>query len=200
MGTQRQIDARGLACPQPVALTRKAISETDVDCVHVVVDSVVSSENIQRMAETVGWQTHIARQGAEIHLTLTRDPTIPREEPQPAGSAAPPRVVIFVSSDRFGAGDEKLGRILMSAFIKTLNDLATRPHQILFANSGVRLTTEGSDLIDALRVLEEQGAEILSCGTCLDYYGLLDSLRVGKTTNMYEIATSLVEADRIVHL
>ena len=116
----------------------------------------------------------------------------------PVASTGQPNVVVFVASNLFGVGDEKLGQILMKAFVKTLKELDTQPAKVIFANSGVRLTTEGSDLIDELRALEEEGVEIISCGTCLDYYGLVDSLQVGVSSNMYEIASTLVEADRIV--
>ena len=91
-------------------------------------------------------------------------------------------------------------------FVKTLKELDPRPERMIFANSGVRVTTEGSppaggsDLIDDLKALERSGVEILSCGTCLDYYGLVDSLRVGRASNMYEIASSLLGAERVVKL
>ncbi|OHB69887.1 MAG: hypothetical protein A2V70_02365 [Planctomycetes bacterium RBG_13_63_9] len=122
------------------------------------------------------------------------------EQPAPScqAPAAGPRVVAMVASDRFGEGEEELGRILMRAFIKTLKDVDPRPGKVIFANAGVRLTTEGSDLIDDIRALESGGVEIISCGTCLDYYRLLDKLQVGVASNMYEIASTLVQADRIV--
>ena len=109
-----------------------------------------------------------------------------------------PNVVVFIASDLFGTGDETLGQILMKAFLKTLKDLETQPRKVIFANSGVRLTTTGSELIADLRALQDGGVAIVSCGTCLDYYGLLDSLEVGVASNMYEIASSLVDADRVV--
>jgi selenium metabolism protein YedF len=179
------------------------MSEAGIDCVRAVVDRDVSVENIQRMARSQGWQVRVEPQGSDFHLTLTRgEPAMaetadrPRSEPTARGDR--PRIVVFVSSDVFGEGDRKLGQILMKAFLKTLQELETRPDVAIFANSGVRLTTTGSELLDDLRALEADGMTILSCGTCLDYYGLLDALRVGASSNMYEIATALVEADRVV--
>jgi selenium metabolism protein YedF len=200
---EKQVDARGLACPQPVVLTRKAMQEAGVDLVRVVVDRDVPAENIQRLARSQGWQPRVAREGGDIHLTLTRtEAPAARAQPQPETASVPsagqPKVVVFVTSDLFGEGDEQLGRILMRAFVKTLKDLDTRPAKLIFANSGVRLTTAGSNLIDDLRSLEKEGVEVISCGTCLDFYGLVDSLEVGVASNMYEIASALVEADRIV--
>ena len=200
---EKNIDLRGLACPQPVVLARKAILEAGIECIRAVVDESVSAENIQRLARSQGWEAQAEPRGSEIHLTLTRGEnavaaTTAQPLAAPLAAKGPPRIVVFVTSDLFGQGDKKLGQILMKAFVKTLKELETRPQTAIFANSGVRLTTEGSDLIDDLRALEQDGMAILSCGTCLDFYSLLDKLRVGAASNMYEIATALVEADRIV--
>jgi selenium metabolism protein YedF len=200
---EKSIDLRGLACPQPVVQTRKAILEDGVNCVKVVVDRDVSAENIQRMARSHGWETAVEQEGDEYQLTLTRGGkpaarAAAQPEPEPAATIGQPQVVVFVTSDVLGEGDPKLGHILMKAFVKTLKDVEQRPQKAIFANSGVRLTSDGSDLIDDLRALEEAGMEVLSCGTCLDYYGLKERLQVGSATNMYEIATSLIQADRIV--
>lgn len=110
------------------------------------------------------------------------------------------KVVVLVASNLLGSGDERLGSILMRSFLKTLKDAEPRPWRLLLVNSGVRLSTIGSDLLDDLRALEQSGVEILSCGTCLDYYGLLDALQVGMKTNMHEIVSSLVSADRVVRV
>jgi selenium metabolism protein YedF len=187
-----------------VVQTRRAILEDGVDLVRVVVDQEVSAENIQRLARSQGWDADLARQGDAIHLTLRRPGAAaqPAAEPvaESSGARTQPVVVVFVTSDVFGAGDQQLGQLLMRAFVKTLKDLDTLPAKLIFANAGVRLTTAGSDLIADLRGLEELGVEILSCGTCLDYYHLGDALEVGRVSNMYDIATSLVEADRVVKL
>lgn len=200
---EKHVDARGLACPQPVVLTRKAILEPGVDRVRVVVDREVPAENIQRLARSQGWRPQLDRQGEEIHLTLTRGEELAASEATQPGSGlaaatGQPQVVVLVTSDLFGVGDSRLGQILMKAFIKTLKDLEPRPGRLIFANSGVRLTTAGSELIGELRALESDGMAILSCGTCLDYYGLVDSLQVGVASNMYEIASLLVQSDRVV--
>lgn len=125
---------------------------------------------------------------AEQHLGL--------QGMQAAGQ--PLRVVGFITASVLGVGDEQLGRILMRAFIKTLKELNPLPERLIFVNSGVRLTTEGSELIADLRELEARGVRMLSCGTCLDYYQLKDALAVGTVTNMFEIVTSLVAADRVL--
>jgi selenium metabolism protein YedF len=97
-----------------------------------------------------------------------------------------------------GIGDEALGTILMRSFLKTLLELEMKPSRLILINSGVRLATEGSEVLETLGTLSEKGIEILSCGTCLDFYGLKEKLKVGKISNMYDIAQSLLEADRLI--
>jgi len=124
-------------------------------------------------------------------------------DPQGSGEPASARgakVVVLVASQVVGSGDDRLGAILMRSFLKTLKEADPRPWRLLFVNAGVRLTTTGSDLLDDLRALEQQGVEVLSCGTCLDYFGLLDAIQVGAKTNMREIVASLVRADRVVRV
>jgi selenium metabolism protein YedF len=196
---EKQVDARGLACPQPVVLARQAILQPDTQMVRVLLDSDVSAENVGRMAASLGCQVQLERQGGEIQVTLSKAAETAQQPVACAqATAGRPRVVALVASDTFGSGEEQLGRILMRSFIKTLKDLDPRPEKVIFANAGVRLTTAGSDLIDDLRALESDGVEIVSCGTCLDYYHLLDKLQVGTASSMYEIASTLVQADRVV--
>ena len=106
--------------------------------------------------------------------------------------------MVLISSHLLGSGEERLGQILMCAFVKTLREVEPRPAKIIFVNSGIFLTTEGSELIDDLQLLNRAGIEIMSCGTCLDFYRKLEVLRVGVVSNMYEIATALFQADRVV--
>lgn len=147
-------------------------------------------------------------------------------EPQPAASAAPqpapapsqpapapgrsqqtaenPRsplakgTVLVISSDVMGSGDEGLGRLLMKGFLYAMVEQEKQPEMILFYNSGVFLTTEGSGVLDDLREMERRGVRLLTCGTCLNHYGRLEKLQVGEVTNMYEIAQCMMQAERII--
>ena len=207
---EKRVDARGLECPKPVILTRNAIRAGDAESIRVTVDSDVQAENVRRMAGSQGWDAAVEREGEDIHVVLRKgggtagsgDIEAPHERAAAPGPelASSPRVVVFVASDLFGVGDEELGRVLMRAFVKTVKELDPLPAQVIFLNSGVRITTEGSDLIDDLAAIEKSGVEIISCGTCLDYYNLARKLRVGRSSNMYEIASALVGADRVVKL
>ena len=109
-------------------------------------------------------------------------------------------VVVAVGSAEMGNGEPRLGRILMKSFLYSLTQLEELPQTVLFFNGGVRMTTEGSESIEDLKALESQGVEILSCGTCLDFYGLKDKLLVGGITNMYVIAQTMAGAGNVVKI
>ena len=198
---EEHVDARGLACPEPVVRALKAMEQPGVERVCVVVDNDAAVENVRRMAASQGWEAALesSAHGTRLILAKEEDASAARQpEACQILPQRPPNFVVLLSSDTFGKGEEALGRILIRAFIKTLKDLDPRPGAVIFANSGVRLTTEGSELLDDLRFLESQGVQVLSCGTCLDYYKLSDSLAVGVVSNMYEIASALAGADRVV--
>ena len=112
--------------------------------------------------------------------------------------AAQKKTVVVISADHMGEGDEKLGKILMKGFVYALTQLDTLPQTVLLYNSGAYLSCEGSDSLEDLRSLEAQGVEVMTCGTCLNHYGLTEKLGVGSVTNMYVIAQTMVEAGHIV--
>lgn len=205
----RVVDARGLACPQPVVLTGKALAQADH--VTTIVDNPVAVENVTRLARSKGFSVSIAERPEGTYLTLCREGA--REEPE--GMAVPlslPRradenrqpaaggTVLLVASDCIGRGPAELGARLMATFFQILPQLDSRPAKIILMNSGVKLATENSACLEDLRALAEQGIEILACGTCLNYFDLTKRLAVGRVSDMYEIATSLFEAGRTVEL
>ncbi len=108
------------------------------------------------------------------------------------------KVVVYINSHLMGVGDEALGSFLMKTFLKTLLDLETKPNRLILINSGVQLASEGSEVLETLMALSEKGVEILACGTCLDFYGLKEKMKVGGVSNMYDIIQSMLEADRLI--
>src|SRR5512140_2160530 len=109
-----------------------------------------------------------------------------------------PRITVLLTSELLGTGPEELGRVLIRAFVKTCKGLAPNLKHVILINTGVRLALEGSPLIDDLHALEAGGAEVLSCGTCLDYFQAKESLRAGRVSNMQEIVTTLAASDRVL--
>jgi selenium metabolism protein YedF len=199
--SEKQVDARGLDCPQPVVLVRRAMLEEEVEKIQVLLNSDIAAKNVEQLARSQGWEVLRKEQEEEIHLMLTSGTQVGIEQEAECAytsAVAEPRIVIFIASSIFGSGNEDLGRVLMRAFIKTIQELRPVPKKVIFANSGVWLTTEGSELIAELRALEAMGIAVISCGTCLDFFHLNDKLKVGTVTNMFEIAQSLLDADRVV--
>jgi selenium metabolism protein YedF len=198
------VDARGLACPRPVVLTSKALDAAEQ--VTVIVDNPVAVENVTRLARSKGFSVEKSEKADGIYLSLHRagapveptatEPEITCPASQPEGRST----VVFVPSDCLGRGPAELGERLLGAFFHTLLEVEPKPKTIIFMNSGVKLTVEGSRALDDLRALASLGVDILACGTCLGYFDIPEKLAVGRVSNMYDIATALLEAGRIVEL
>lgn len=202
MMREKTVDARGLACPQPVIMTRQAMQE-GVQRITVIVDSETAVANVTRMAQKAGWQVAQERLDNEVHLYLAAPAeAVPQPQEAPTQAAVPSAgpIVLLVKSNRMGHGDDQLGEILIRGFFHTLTEMEDVPAVIIFLNSGVKLTTEGSPVLDDLRALEERGVEILSCGTCLNHFGLTEALQVGAVSNMYSIVETLLSAGKVLSL
>ncbi len=190
----KEIDCRGMACPQPVVTARKALDEPEGEEFILIVDDLAARNNVERFAQSQGAIVGVEKKGNDFYLHIHKRSACELAEPV----QEPEKVVVYVNSNLLGVGEEALGTILMRSFLKTLLDLKPIPSKLIFINSGVRLTTEGSEVLETLNTLSETGVDILSCGTCLDFYGLKEKLKVGIISNMYDIAQSLLEADRLI--
>ncbi len=190
------VDARGLACPQPVILTRKALQESDA--VTTIVDNETAMHNVSRMATKQGCQVAVEEREDGIYVHLTKGEETAKETAPPAVAAG--SLVLTVPSETMGRGDEELGSILMRAFFHTLGEVEPLPQTIIFFNSGVKLVVEGSPVVADLKALEDRGVALLACGTCLGHYGLKDKVAVGEVSNMYTIAETLLGAGKVVSL
>jgi selenium metabolism protein YedF len=189
-----EIDARGLACPLPVVKTKKALEQLTEGDITVIIERPEGSQNVQRFAGSQGYPVKVEEKDGLFYVHIHKGKTEKREIPKQTGS------VVLITTDRLGTGDDELGAILMKAFLNTLWDAGSRPRKIFFMNDGVRLTTEDSDVLDALHLLENEGVEIFSCGTCLAFYNLKDKLQVGQITNMFETVESLLSSDKVIKI
>lgn len=201
----KTVDARGLACPQPVVLAGKALAEAGAEQVTVIVDEAAAVENVTRLARARGFELTRADRPDGTYLTLRSPGSPPAPAAQPAAPATSPQpgagaTLVLVTSDSLGHGPAELGERLMGVFLHTLLEVEPRPRTLIFMNTGVKLTVKGARALDDLQALAGQGTEVLSCGTCLGYFELTDQLAVGKVSNMFEIATLLLEAGRVVQL
>ncbi|MFN2242955.1 MAG: sulfurtransferase-like selenium metabolism protein YedF [Anaerolineae bacterium] len=194
------VDARGLACPQPVILTRNAMQQSDQ--IVTLVDGETSVTNVSRMAEKAGWQVNVVALDDEYQIELVKGSGTPEAAPQAVGKAEvlSGPLVLVVSSDIMGRGNAELGNILIRGFFHTLGEVEPLPRTIIFFNTGVKLACEGSPVLDDLRALEAEEIEILVCGTCLGYFEVTEQLAVGQVSNMYDIAEAMLGAGKVVQL
>ena len=189
-----EIDCRGKACPQPVLMAKQALETLLEDEFILIMDDSSSCDNVERFVRSQGCSVEVERRNQDFYLHIQRKKS--REGLNLARKKE--KVVVYINSHLLGVGEDRLGSILMRSFLKTLLDMETEPFRLILINSGVRLASEGSEVLETLRGLSEEGVEILSCGTCVDFYGLKEKVKVGVISNMYDIAQSLVEADRLI--
>jgi len=160
----------------------------------VVIERPDGCQNVKRFAASQGCKVSVDEQEGLFHIHIHKEKQAPVVTPEKS------QHVVLITTDRLGTGDRRLGEILMKSFLNTLWDAEPKPARLLFLNDGVRLTTEGSEVLDSLKLLEKAGVEIFSCGTCLEYYHLKDSLRVGMVTNMYATVESLLSAGKVIKI
>ena len=198
---EKMLDARGMACPLPVVNAKKAAEGLHPgDTLIVRVDNEIAVQNLQRFAQHMGF-TAAGEKVSESEFTVTM--VIGGEakaEPEIACNldARKKGMLVVLSGCTMGTGDEKLGKALMKAFVFALTKQDVLPETILCYNTGAYLTTEGADTLEDLKLLESEGVTILTCGTCLDFYGLKEKLAVGGVTNMYDIVERMEAASTIV--
>lgn len=196
---KKTVDARGLNCPQPVILAKKALEENEN--IVVIVDNKTAMENVRRLGAKLGCSVEIENSGEnEFHIHLTGrniEPAAMADIPVSC-SASSGELVAVISSETMGRGDDELGKVLMKAFIHTLIQADELPSKMLFYNSGVKLASVDSEVLDDLKNLTDAGVEVLLCGTCVNFFNLSGNTGTGKITNMFEILTVMSSAGRLI--
>lgn len=195
------VNAVGDACPLPVVKATQAIREmTENGTLEVQVDNEIAVQNLTRLAGQKGFAVSSEKKEEKLYV-VTMEVTVGEKDADCGctlmGDPNANIVAVF-SSNAMGHGDDKLGTALMKGCIFAISQLETLPKTMLFYNGGAKLTTEGSDSLEDLKGLEAKGVEILTCGTCLNFYGLQDKLAVGSVTNMYSIVEKLAGASKII--
>lgn len=207
---KKMIDARGLACPLPVVNAKKAVSGFQGDGIlTVLVDNEIAVQNLKKFAAQRGLEASgekKAEKEFEVTIQVHADKEaafagVKEAAPEEAGCMKDSRkkgMAVVLAANVMGAGDEKLGKALMKAFIFALTKQDMLPETVLCYNSGAYLTCEGSDSLEDFKSLEAEGVSVMTCGTCLDFYGIKDKLAVGTVTNMYEIVETMEHAGVII--
>lgn len=203
--TMIQVNAMGDACPIPVVKTLNAMKELKgAGTVQTLVDNEIAVQNLTRLAESKGCSIETAKLGEKqyrVTITVGEGAELPENADGictvPAAET-PDNTVVVISADHMGEGDQALGKILLKGFLFALTQQETLPKTVLFYNGGASVTCEGSASLEDLQKLSELGVEILTCGTCLNHYGLTEKLRVGEVTNMYVIVEKQMQATKVI--
>ncbi len=198
-GEPAVLDCRGKLCPKPLLETKRAIEALPEGALTVLVDNLAAKENVTRAMVQAGHQVLAEEAGGVWTLTVTKCAACAVAEPD-ASAPAVGKTVVFAADRGLGRSDPVLGGILMEAFVGVIADLPQPPEAIALMQGGVRLACEGSCVLEQLRAVQGRGTEILVCGTCLDYFGLIGKLQVGRISNMAEIVGTLMAAGRVIPL
>lgn len=196
-----KVNALGDTCPIPVIKTKKAMESVNgPETIEVLVDNEIAVSNVTKLASSKNAEVSSEKvSDKEYRITILMNGAVVEEEQASSDHEEKKKhTVIAIASDRMGEGNDELGKVLMKGFIFAVTQLDELPETMLFYNGGATITAEGSDSIEDLKLLEEQGVEILTCGTCLNYYEMTDKLQVGTVTNMYSIVEKLAGADKII--
>ena len=191
------IDALGDKCPVPVVKAKKALATMDEGTLEMLVDNETSVTNLTSFAKSQNCEVSHEQLGDERYSVKIVKAAGAAPEAAAGGAGIGPRVVV-VPSQVMGHGDDELGEVLVKAFVFALTQQDDLPDSILFYNGGVKLTCEGSPVLEDLNKLANAGVEILSCGTCLKHYGIEEKLAVGSVTNMYVIVEKQLQAGVVV--
>ena len=193
-----EVDARGLGCPKPVINTKKELDKIQDGVVVVTVDNSIAKENILKLANSLNCEVSILKEEKDlISIEIKKGENVIIDDKKELELEDR---CIFISSDKMGKGNDELGEVLIKGFIYTLTEAKPYPKYIVFVNSGVKLTTENQATVENLTILEKGGTEVLSCGTCLDYYDLKEKLQVGSVTNMYTIVDIMKNSSQTISI
>lgn len=197
----KEIDARGLACPAPVLQAKSAIEAEQLNAVSVVVDNEAAQQNVGRFLESRGFEIALEKDNRGYHVIGKCDAAAQSKgETAPAADANITKIMVMIATDRIGYGDDELGLKLMVNFIRTLSEMGPELWRLVFVNNGVKLAVRDSEVIADLKELEDNGLQILVCGTCLNHFDLLEHKQVGETTNMLDIVTAMQLCDKVINV
>lgn len=189
----KKINCIGMACPMPVITTKKYFDSIEKGIAEVLVDNEVAKNNICKYAEGCGYDFESSKK--EGNFVIKIEKTFEKEVKEEEND-----FVILLGTDKLGEGNDDLGKILMKGYLYTLSESDVIPKELIFLNGGVKLTVKNSEVLESLKTLEKRGVKIMSCGTCLDFYGLKEELAIGEISNMYAIVESMNKASKVIKL
>lgn len=183
----------------PVIKTKKAIESAEGGVISCIVDNEIARENVKKLASSMNLEFKDYEKDGDFYIEIIKGEgaLADQEEKKVDGTS---KEVVFIGSELMGSGNDELGRVLIKGFVYTLTETKPYPKAVILVNSGIKLTTVNEETVVNLKKLESAGVEILSCGTCLDYYSLKDELKVGKISNMYDIVETLKSSSNTIRI
>jgi selenium metabolism protein YedF len=199
------LDLTGLRCPMPLIETKKALKQlVEEDVLKIIIDNETSLKNVTHYLKDNGIPASHQQKGNVFEIKVNMPEGVAFESPDPALWCEPENpgnnFVVFFSKDRIGEGSEELGNALVGAMLNTLKATGRTPQKMLFMNSGINLVVNGSLFLNQLKEFQENGVDLIVCGTCLDYFGKMDDLAVGRVSNMLEILEAILSAPKVVNI
>lgn len=205
----KTIDCRKLQCPAPVIKAKECLEKEAVWEINIIVDNDAAMENVSRYLDSQKFEVTVDSDGITSTVSGKKDPRTAHilktssqpenrtnQNPDPGNQ----KIMVMLSSEQIGKGDEVLGKNLMINFIKTLKEMGNDLWRVVLVNHGVKLSTDTSAVLEELTQLEQSGVDILVCGACLTHLGLMDKKKAGQTTNMLDVVTSMQLADKVINL
>lgn len=189
-----KVNAVGFVCPVPVIMTKKALNEIAEGEVEVLVDNETAKQNLEKLAKELGYEFKSCKLEENFQVIINKKPNEDKKETKEEN------IVVVIDSDEMGKGDEELGKILVKGFIYSLTEMETLPKTVILYNKGVLLATVNENTVEDLKKLESMGVEVISCGTCANYYHVQDKLQVGSLTNMYTIVDRQFKATKLIRV
>jgi selenium metabolism protein YedF len=184
-----EVDCKGLECPKPVIKTKEALEKTPEGVIVTIVDNEIARDNVLRLADSMHLKAEVREVEGDYQISIDKTACTECKEADAIINAQnfSDEYVILVRSNTLGHGSDELGEMLIKSFFFTVANYDNAPKKIVFLNGGVKLTCKDSPVLESLQSLIDKKTEIISCGTCLDYYNLKDNLAVGRIGNMYDI-------------
>jgi selenium metabolism protein YedF len=211
---KEKLDLRGLVCPEPVIATKKALERAETDLVEVLVDDEICVGNLERLARSQSASCAVEPRQGHFLVTISRSaahrhgsgpsqharPELSQQIDSKTGSRENTRVgtIVLIAREEFGGGDPDFSKTLANVFLQTLYEAGHRPRAILLANAGVKLMSAGSQARKVLEDFRASGCEVLCCGLCVEYYGLLPEINKEQITNMFAICEYLAVAEKVL--
>ena len=194
-GNEMRIDAGGKQCPIPVIMAKKQLEAGEQD-VEIVVDGPTQVGNLERLGDALGRKATSEPFGDKFLVKFANGETI-----KGASVAEADTYAVFFNTNAIGTNDSELGGNLAKMAIFTLSESERVPSYVLFMNEGVKLPAgDEPQIVENLNTLIEKGTQVLVCGTCLNFYGIKDDLKVGTVSNMYDILGAMQEVSKVIKL